>query len=178
MKRPIEYYAEHTEDHPMDVTFFVGPEVERTKQYGQATLFKVGEQSEEEIIYWLKMGEERYGSPINHIYFTANHSLRDIKDWSILDRLLTRGYYVTVDGFAEDIHKLNLPYENHQLIVIIGVPILSAEMKQNVYIKVDIEEFGEGNPGVWLTPLKNITKWSEATNFTPWSEYKKDIILK
>ena len=161
-----------------NVTYFVGPEVEHTKMYGMPTLFKVGEQSIDDILYWVGVAEQELQLKIKHIYFTANHSLKDIKDWSILDRLLTLGYYVTVDGFAEDIKKLNLPYENHQLIVIIGVPILSAEQKSNVYIKVDIEEFGEGNPGVWVTPLKNITKWSEANNFTPWDEYKKDIILK
>ena len=160
------------------VTYFVGPEVEHTKMYGVPTLFKVGEQPLDEILNYVIIAELKTGQKIKHIYFTANHSLKDIKDWSILDRLLTLGYYVTVDGFAEDIRGLNLPYENHQLLVIIGVPILSAEQKSNVYLKVDIEEFGEGNPGVWVTPLKNITKWSEASNFTPWSEYKKDIILK
>ena len=164
-----------------DVTYFVGAEVEHTKMYGYQTLFKVGDRPLDEIIYHVKLGEEANGGyPIKHIYFTANHSLPEIKNWGVLHRLLTLGYYVTVDGFAEDIRKIdgNLPYENHQFIAIIGVPILSAEMKENVYIKIDIEEFGQGNPGVWLTPLKNIIKYQDTDNFTPWSEYKNDVILK
>ena len=163
-----------------DVIYFVGLEVEHTKMFGQPTLFKVGDRPLNEILEYVKIGEEKLNCTINHIYFTSNHSLPEIKYWSVLHRLLTLGYYVTIDGFAEDIRKVDgtLPYENDLFIAIIGVPILQAEQKSNVYIKIDIEEFGEGNPGVWLTPLKNIIKFQESINFTPWSEYKKDVILK
>ncbi len=163
-----------------DVTYFVGPEVEHTKMFGETTLFKVGDRPENEILEYIAIAEEKTGDKIRHIYFTANHSLPEIKNWSVLHRLLTLGYYVTVDGFAEDLRKVNgtIPYENEHLIVIIAVPILQAERKSNVYVKIDVEEFGEGNPGVWTTPLKNLVKYQDSVNFTPWSEYKKDIILK
>lgn len=186
MIRQKHHYADiqsAEQDHTtstMDVVYFVGPEVEYTKMHGVTTLFKVGDRPLDEILEYVAMAEEQTGEKIRHIYFTANHSLPEIKNWSVLHRLLTLGYYVTVDGFAEDIRKIDgtLPYENELFIAIIGVPILQAEQKSNVYIKIDIEEFGEGNPGVWLIPLKNIIKYQDSANFTPWSEYKKDVILK
>lgn len=160
------------------VTYFVGPEVEHTIMWGKPTLFKVGEQSLNEILEFHAKGEKKLSQQIDHIYFTANHSLTQIQDWNILGELLNMGFYVTVDGFSEDIRVVEKYFpDNDKLIVIISIPILEAEKRKNTYIKIDIEEFGVGNPGVWCVPLKNITHFQDVNCFTDWSEYKKDIIL-
>lgn len=158
------------------VIYFVGFEIEYTKMFGAPTLFKVGERPLNEILKYVKIAEEKLEEPINHIYFTSNQSLNEIQDWSILYSLIDMGYYVTVDGSNEEIQKANLP-DNEKLIIIISIPIVEAENKTNTYLKIDVEEFGIGNPGVWCVPLKNIVHFQETVNFTSWDKYRKDIIL-
>lgn len=160
-----------------DVIYFVGPEIEHTKMFGEPTLFKVGDRPLDEILKYVKIGEEKLDRPINHIYFTANHSFSQISHWDIVVSLLDLGYYVTIDSFIYDLNEMNLS-NDEKLIIIIALPISNAESKTNTYLKIDTETFGVGNPGVWITPLKNIIHFQDSENFTPWSDYKKDIILK
>lgn len=159
--------------------YFVGPEVEHTSMFGKTTLFKVGDRPLDEILEMLKLAEEKTGESINHVYFTANHSLPDIKDWSVLHSLLEREIYVTVDGFYNDVNIIKdyLPLGHPHLILMLAFPAenLMSMASSNTFIKIDDIDFAYSNTGVWVSKLFDVIPMSR---YTPWSEYKKDVILK
>ena len=172
MKR--KYENDETAD---DVIYFVGTEIEHTNVVGQATLFKTGERPLAEILHYLGLAEEKISQEITHIYFTANHSLTQIKDWTVVSELLSRGYTVTVDGFIDDLEKVMdelTPHKN--LIIMAAAPFDYEKFRQhNTYVKLDdrVPFFGT-NPGVWVHPLSKLT---DDDVYTSWDQYQVDEVL-
>lgn len=172
MKR--KYTNNETAD---DVIYFVGTEIEHTRVLGEHTLFKTGERPLDEILIYLRLAEEHVGESITHIYFTANHSLTQIKDWTVVSELLSRGYTVTVDGFLDDLEKVMDKLEPHPNLLIMAAAPFDYEKfrKHNTYIKLDDKEpFFGTNPGVWVHPLNKLL---DNDVFTVWDQYQVDEVL-
>ena len=161
-----------------DVVYFVGQEIEKTSAFRQWTLFKVGERPIEEILHYVKIGNEHTKKPITHIYFTANHSWDEIENWNVVEDIIRAGFYVTVEAPIELLNKISdqLPLKNRKLIIMISYPV--PEIKRfnfgNTYIKIDDEDFERSNSGVWVHNMKELTLREK---YTPFKRYGKDIVL-
>jgi hypothetical protein len=172
-----------------DVKFFVGQEVEHTPAYGMRTLFVTGVQPVSEIQDWLDdfNSFEDKSKHIEHIYFGANMSFPNIPvnngaEWAkwetMIYHFLDNGYLCTLDidiscveglvesGFTE--------YNNF-------IPMISAKLPYiqllgyNAILKIDDKDFNASNPGVWC---HSVNELKNRNNFTDWSKYTKDTILK
>lgn len=170
------------------VSLFVGTEVEHTPAFGKRTLFVVGVQSVTEIQDWLDdfANYEDQSRHIEHIYFGANQSFprlatNDAEEWSawesmiepFLDRYLcTLDIDVScVEGLAE-----GALVEHHNFIPMISVKLPYVQLLgYNATIKLDDKDFRASNPGVWCHSLHEL---KTRRNFTDWSKYTQDQILK
>ena len=160
-----------------DVIYFVGPEVEKTSQYGNTTLFKVGERPFDEICWYLDEAYTKTGDQVKHVYFTANHSLHEIEDWGVVEQLLDADLYVTVEGNYMDVKRIKhkIPVDHPNLIIMISIEMPSVdEWPSGTYIKVDDIDFNATNTGVWLHRLEALLDDSVKTT---WDAYKQDHIL-
>ena len=165
-------------DGHTNVTFFIGPEVEKTPAYCKRTLFVVGTPSLDEI---LKQAKD---NRVTHVFMGANHSF-DIAsantywDKTITD-LLDRGFWVTLDYQAhqhEQVLKLlNVGIWQSRLFV----PLLSVRIPKietsspNLTIKIDDIDFKETNPGVWCMNFREVT---DSNRFTDWQDYESDSVI-
>jgi hypothetical protein len=86
--------------------FFVGTEVEASPVAGHRTLFVVGLQDADQIMWQLGESDRKSKNPITHIYFGANQSfpnptMNDAEPWDAWERMvqhwLDRGYWCTLD---------------------------------------------------------------------------------
>lgn len=162
-----------------DVTVFIGCEVEKTRAYGQKTLFLVGVHNPNWIIDVWKGDPE-----ITHIYFGANHSFvisnenyhEDWRNWEYMIRSVLdhTSCLVTVDfdvKYAEDFLESGLS-ENNRLIPMISVklPYIN-QFGYNAVVKIDDNDFNATNPGVWCHRLHDLQDNSKVTY---WDEYTGD----
>lgn len=164
-----------------NVTFFVGNEVEHTPAYGMKTLFVTGLQSIEELENCLfKVGFK----DIKHIFFGANHSFNPLNadEWhnweKMIEHFLDKGYLCSLDipmNCVEEFNEGGLnEYDN--FIPQIRVPIPYIRLwNYNTMLKIDDKDFKATNPGVWSHSLHTLM---DRKNFTDWSQYKEDKILK
>jgi hypothetical protein len=161
-----------------EVTFFVGTEIEHTPAYGLKTLFVVGVQPVETIAINLQGCE--------HIFFGANHSFNpafnDYDGWKawedMIEFFLEKGYLCSLDiplSAVEEFHDGSLN-EHSNFIPQIRVPIPYVKLwNYNTMIKIDDKDFKATNPGVWSHSLHTLM---DRKNFTDWSQYKNDTIIK
>jgi hypothetical protein len=161
-----------------EVTFFVGTEIEHTPAYGLKTLFVVGVQPVETIAINLQGCE--------HIFFGANHSFNpafnDYDGWKawedMIEFFLEKGYLCSLDiplSAVEEFHDGSLN-EHSNFIPQIRVPIPYVKLwNYNTMIKIDDKDFKATNPGVWSHSLHTLM---DRKNFTDWSQYKNDEIIK
>ena len=163
------------------VEFFTGTEVERTPAHGKKTLFVVGVQSVDEI-------QRRVNSSkVSHIYFGANHSFpaihtNDILNWTLWRDMITpfldKGHPCTLEIDAACIEGLlesGLP-EAHNFIPMISVKLpYIQQLGYNAIIKLDDKDFAATNPGVWCHSIHVL---QDKNNFTSWTDYTKDKVLK
>jgi hypothetical protein len=169
-------------------TMFVGTEVEHTPAYGKRTLFVVGVQSVEEIQDWLDdfASFEDSSKHIEHIYFGANQSfprlpINDTIGWhawdSMIEPFLDR-YLCTLDIDVSCVEGLaeGALVEHYNFIPMISVKLPYVQLLgYNATIKLDDKDFKASNPGVWCHSLHNL---KNRRNFTDWSKYTQDQILK
>lgn len=166
------------------VEYFTGTEVEKTKFYGQETLFIAKfplsiDEIEEKL-------DSHSGINITHLFIGANYSLSlfDQTDYFVIEYYLASGYNITFDGTDEEVTKIlktisaYKTYEK-QICGIIQVRIQNVIdlPKDSVYIKIceDIPSMQEvTNKGVWLQPLSKIIVDKK---LTMWQEYKQDKII-
>jgi hypothetical protein len=159
-----------------DVIFFTGVEVEHTPAYGMKTLFVTGLQPVEAIALNLHGCE--------HIFFGANHSYKPRaeslwKQWEdMIMFFLDKGYLCSLDIPMEEVEEFNEgglnEYDN--FIPQIRVPIPYIRLwNYNTMIKIDDKDFKATNPGVWSHSLHTLM---DRKNFTDWSQYKNDKVLK
>ena len=171
-------------------TFFTGTEVEHTPAYGKKTLFVVGIQSTADIQDWLDdfASYEDKSQHIEHIYFGANMSFpKDLQvnngaEWAkwelMVYHFLDRDYLCTLDV---DIACVEGLVESGMCERLNFIPMISAKLPYvqllgyNAIIKLDDKDFKASNPGVWC---HNLHELQNRRNFTDWSNYTKDQIIK
>ena len=163
------------------VTLFVGTEVEHTPAYGKRTLFVVGVRPVEEIEQALA------DAGVEHIYFGANQSfpkldVNDSFNWSLWEEMiyhfLEKDYLCTLDIDVQCVEGLTEAgfTEYHNFIPMISVKLPYVQLLgYNATIKLDDKDFKATNPGVWCHSLHEL---KSRRNFTDWSKYTQDQIIK
>ena len=164
-----------------EVVFFVGNEVEHTPAYGMKTLFVTGLQFTDVIEEQLKKLSR---DDINHIFFGANHSFNpsNPNEWTLWEEMishfLNKDYLCSLDIPMSQVEEFNdgglNEYDN--FIPQIRVPIPYIKLwNYNTMLKIDDRDFKATNPGVWSHSLHTLM---DRKNFTDWSQYKNDKIIK
>jgi hypothetical protein len=166
-----------------DVDFFYGTEVEHTPAYGKPTLFVVGVQSVDDIARRIKGMpgyDMRYGAPVEHIFFGANHSFdpKNNLDWqrweSMVGAFLSRGYLCSLDipiTAVADFNDTGLcEFRNFIPQIRVSIPYTKL-WNYNTMLKIDDADFDATNPGVWTHSLHSLMS---RETFTSWDEYSKD----
>jgi hypothetical protein len=171
---------DYTDGVKEDVVFFIGSEVEHTPAFGMRTLFVTGVQPVDEIAYHF----DKHPDGIEHIFFGANHSYNpqnydEHKAWENMIRFfLDKDYLCSLDipiNQLEEFHDSGL-CESDNFIPQIRVPIPYIKLwNYNTMLKIDDKDFKATNPGVWSHSLHTLM---DRKNFTDWSQYKDDEIIK
>lgn len=163
-----------------NVSFFLGTEVEHTPAYGKKTLFIVGIIDTDEIIKVLDDPFTKVNTPVEHIFFGANHSFnpKDAIEWKIwedmIEFFLNRGYLCSLDipvQCVEEFHECGLCECNNFIPQLrISIPYIKL-WNYNTMLKIDDRDFNATNPGVWCHSLHSLMTRGA---FTDWNDYKKD----
>ena len=163
---------DYTSGENDDVCFFTGIEIEHTPAYGLNTLFVVGIQGYDEILYRLEN--------IEHIFFGANHSFnpQTPEEWrrweNMIMYFLEKDYLCSLDipiNQVEEFHEGGL-CEHNNFIPQIRVPIPYIKLwNYNTMLKIDDRDFKATNPGVWSHSLHTLM---DRNKFTDWAQYKED----
>jgi len=160
-----------------NVQFFFGEEVEHTPAFGMNTLFVVGIHPNDTI-------ESKLRSHIKHIFFGANHSFnpRTPEEWdaweTMIMHFLKKDYLCSLDIPLNAVEEFNEGGLNefNNFIPQIRVPIPYIRLwNYNTMLKIDDKDFKATNPGVWSHSLHTLM---DRKNFTDWSQYKNDKIVK
>lgn len=167
--------------------FFVGTEIEHSPVLGHRTLFVVGLQPTEQILWQIGEANQRSKTPVTHVYFGANQSFPttttnqgDIwQPWeSMIQTLLERGYWCTLDldvSCAEGLCESALT-EYPRFIPMLSVKLPYVRLLgYNATIKIDDQGFEATNPGVWCHSLHELMN---RECFTSWDQYSKDEVVK
>jgi hypothetical protein len=170
--------------------FFTGVEVENSPAKGMRTLFVVGLQSIDNIVYIVNESNALLDTSkhINHIYLGANMSLHGVanndyytwRQWDsmvagLLEIFDSNGIkYITVDFTLAQVEGfLDSSMSDDSRII----PMISATLpytkllNYNTTIKIDDKDFNATNPGVWCHSLH---KLMDRETFTPWHAYVGD----
>jgi hypothetical protein len=159
------------------VTLFTGIEIEHTVTYGQKTLFVVGIHPVDRLLELANQHE------CTAVYCGANHSFHPdhqlAEEWRrMLALLLSQGLWVTLDfdvRYTQTVLDMNLGMEP-RFVPLVSCKIPHANrLGSNACIKVDDVDFRSSNAGVWVHKLSSLMS---DPNFTDWSEYSQDTIIK
>lgn len=162
------------------VDYFTGKEVEKTRFYGQETLFVAK--------FPLNYSEivSKTNKETTHIFIGANYTLNQFNgiDFFVVIRLLNDGYNITFDGTNEEVtwilFHINKQWKHQDKlcgIIQLRIPNVVDFPGNSLYIKIceDIPSMQEvTNKGVWVQSLDEITT---DKNLTLWQEYKQDKIV-
>lgn len=163
--------------------FFIGREVEHTPAWGQHTLFVVGLQTTDDIQHHLDSVAGHADGLITHIFFGANDSYHpktyeEYRAWEIMiTDFLDQGHWCSLDIPFEQVAEFNDSglCEHHQFIPIIKVPVPHVQLwNYNTCVKIDDQDFGATNPGVWVHELRDLMP---RDRFTPWKDYSGDQVI-
>jgi hypothetical protein len=164
-----------------EVNFFIGTEVEHTPAHGLRTLFVVGLQ-DPQIITSLA-----FNNNCEHIYFGANQSfpkldINDATEWQeweyMIKTCLKSEWLCTLDLDVAQVEGLleGGLTEHHNFIPMISVKLpYIQQLGYNATLKLDDKDFKATNPGVWCHSIHSL---QNRNNFTDWSKYTKDEIIK
>ena len=163
-------------------SYFIGTEVEHTPAFGLRTLFVIGLQDPADVA---KQAAEHQ---VEHIYFGANMSFprvanNDWLSWNEWRRMIQQvlaetGKLCTLDIDVDQVEGLadSGLVENPSFIPMISVKLpYIQQLGYNATIKLDDRDFAATNPGVWCHSVHSLQNRSQ---FTPWSKYTKDEIIK
>lgn len=152
--------------------FFVGREVEKTKFFGENTLFVKGD------ISLLKLKRVILTCPdsesISHVYLGSSktHSLLLVNDEleSILSFLNLADYHVTIETEYSDVGcyvDMLSKYSNVMLNISLS---LDVSILEQISVKIEpMKPFKDGAGIYCMTPKEE--------DFTPWSAYYEDKII-
>lgn len=169
------------------VDFFVGEEVEASAAKGRRTMFVVGLQPVEQIMWQIGEVNQRSKHPITHVYFGANQSfpnpeVNDAETWNawetMIQAVLDKDLWCTLDLDVSAVSGLceGGLCENAQFIPMISVKVPYIKLLgYNATIKLDDHDFRATNPGVWCHSLHNLMS---RECFTSWDQYTKDEVIK
>lgn len=159
-----------------NVDFFFGKEVEKTPAFGKQTLFVVGVQSCDDIVYHF----DRNPSGVEHIFFGANHSFdpKNNLEWArwegMIGYFLERGYLCSLDIPMSAVEEFNdsglCEYNNFIPQIRISIPYVKL-WNYNTMVKIDDNDFDATNPGVWTHSLHSLMT---RETFTSWNQYNED----
>ena len=159
-----------------NVDFFFGKEVEKTPAFGKQTLFVVGVQSCDDIVYHF----DRNPSGVEHIFFGANHSFdpKNNLEWArwegMIGYFLERGYLCSLDIPMSAVEQFNdsglCEYNNFIPQIRISIPYVKL-WNYNTMVKIDDNDFDATNPGVWTHSLHSLMT---RETFTSWNQYNED----
>ena len=162
-----------------NVDFFFGTEVEHTPAFGKPTMFVVGVQSADDIVYHF----DKNPRAVEHIFFGANHSFHpaDHLEWqrweSMITYFLERGYLCSLDIPVTHVETFNdsglCEYNNFIPQIRVSIPYVKL-WNYNTMIKIDDNDFNATNPGVWTHSLHSLMS---RETFTSWDEYSEDSVL-
>jgi hypothetical protein len=167
---------DYTDGVSDNVIFFTGIEIEHTPAFGKKTLFVTGIQS------YASISENLQGC--EHIFFGANHSYnpttyQEWHDWEeMIEFFLQKDYLCSLDIPLSAVEEFNDGGLNsyNNFIPQIRVPIPYVKLwNYNTMLKIDDKDFNATNPGVWSHSLHTLM---DRKNFTDWSQYKNDTIIK
>ena len=163
--------------------FFVGTEIEHSPARGKGTLFVVGLQPTDVIVWKLDEANARRREPIRHIYFGANQSfpnpsVNDAMEWSKWEKMilpfLDQGYWCTLDLDVSAVKGLLEGSLTEQALFIPMISVKMPYIKQlgyNATIKLDDRDFAATNHGVWCHSVHDLM---DRNRFTSWDLYTKD----
>lgn len=162
-----------------NIDFFFGTEVEKTPAFGKPTLFVVGVQSCDDIVYHF----DKNPRGVEHIFFGANHSFHpaDHLEWqrweSMITYFLERGYLCSLDIPITHVEQFNdsglCEYNNFVPQIRVSIPYVKL-WNYNTMVKIDDNDFDATNPGVWTHSLHSLMS---RETFTAWDQYKEDSLL-
>jgi len=167
--------------------FFVGTEIEHSPAKDRRTMFVIGLQTEEQILWQIGESDRRSKTAISHVYFGANQSfpnpaVDDSANWSawesMIQKFLDRGYWCTLDLDVSAVAALceGSLVEHSQFIPMISVKMpYTRLLGYNATVKIDDHDFRATNPGVWCHSLHNLMN---RECFTSWDQYTKDEVIK
>jgi len=167
--------------------FFVGQEVEHSPVQGHHTMFVVGLQPVDKILWQIGEADRNRRNPITHVYFGANHSFPPLADddadawqsWeTMIQALLDRGYWCTLDLDVRHVSGLceGGLVEHSQFVPMISVKMPYARLLgYNATVKIDDRDFAATNAGVWCHSLHDLM---DRKQFTSWNQYAKDEVIK
>lgn len=167
--------------------FFVGTEVEHSPVRGHRTLFVVGLQPVDQILWQLGEINRRSREPITHVYFGANQSFPnpDVNNsdlWTawemMIQAVLDQDLWCTLDLDVTAVPGLceGSLTEQPQFVPMISVKMpYTRLLGYNATVKIDDRDFAATNPGVWCHSLHNLMN---RECFTSWDQYTKDEVVK
>lgn len=171
-------YSSGTEEN---IELFVGYEIEHSPAHGMKTLFVVGECPSEDVLVLAKRHS------VEHVYFGANMSFPiiaedDAEVWTFWTEMilpvLKQDYFCTLDldvACVSGLLETGLTeYDRFIPMISVKLPYVQ-QLGYNATIKLDDSGFRHSNPGIWCHSLTELLK---RENFTAWSKYSKDILLK
>ena len=175
---------DYTSGSSENVQMFLGTEIEHTPAYGKKTLFIVGIIDTDEILKVLDDPFTKVNTPVEHIFFGANHSFnpKTSPEWTnwenMIELFLKKDYLCSLDipiSCAEEFHENGL-CEYNNFIPQIRVPIPYIKLwNYNTMLKIDDKDFRATNPGVWSHSLHTLM---DRSKFTDWNQYKNDEVIK
>lgn len=176
----MDRFYKNPEKASTELKFFVGKEIEKTKFFGENTLFVVGNQSTNDINQTIiDYNLQNPDNKITHIYFTANHTFETFDAFDQLFYYIEDGMNVTYECPVEKLTmdlRAKLPLNEvlrFCLMLSVVVPRID-DIIDTAVLKVDDSDTNRKNPGVWCHDLKDLTSDSK---ITLWSEYGQDEIL-
>lgn len=154
--------------------YVLGNELEKTAAYGKKTIV-VSNVSDLD-----KLDQLRTESKATALYFYMTQALNKSKNpektfkeyKKAVKHFLDKKVLCTLDIPVEFADKISDLSKSDYFIanIVIKLPNIKS-LNSKAAIKLQGDNFGDSNGGVWVTNLKNIMVKS---NFTPWSKYNKD----
>lgn len=151
---------------------FVGAEVEKTRHFGEMTLFVVDLNTP-----IIEIANIATGSGCTHIYLAANHNYpaHTEVEWINACTALKMSHNVTLEVQHKDLTPSLIDLSQKvDFVLMVGCPI--PNIHSNIVVKVDDVDFRATNPGVW-TIMPFASKKNRA-HFTPWDKYTQDKVIK